>query len=104
MPMTAKELRQVPGLATRTADPVESAKMAGLRYVTDRRPGIGRKRAGKGFTYINVDGSTICDPAEIHRIAVLAIPPAWTEVWICSIAHGHLQATGRDAKGRKQYR
>ena len=86
------------------ADPYESAKVAGLRYVTDARPGIRRKRAGKGFTYLGVDGTPIRDPRELRRIRALGIPPAWTEVWICPIAHGHLQATGRDAKGRKQYR
>jgi DNA topoisomerase-1 len=85
-------------------DPYESAKVAGLRYVTDTRPGIRRKRAGKGFTYIGIDGTPIRDPQELRRIRALGIPPAWTEVWICPLPHGHLQATGRDAKGRKQYR
>ena len=85
-------------------DPVESAKAAGLRYVHDGAPGIRRRRAGSGFQYIGVDGRRITD-AETHaRIKRLAIPPAWRDVWICPIAHGHLQASGRDARGRKQYR
>jgi len=85
-------------------DPVESAKAAGLRYVTDESPGIRRKGAGKGFSYIGLDGKPIRDTAELKRIKSIGIPPAYREVWICPIANGHLQATGRDAKGRKQYR
>jgi DNA topoisomerase-1 len=85
-------------------DPQVSAKAAGLRYVTDTRPGIRRQRAGKGFTYLNVDGTRLLDPQELQRIKSLGIPPAWTKVWICPLPHGHLQATGYDAKGRKQYR
>src|SRR5579884_1053723 len=85
-------------------DPVESAKQAGLRYITDTRPGIRRKRAGKHFSYIGLDGTPIHDEKTLKRIKSLAIPPAWTDVWISPIASGHLQATGRDAKGRKQYR
>ena len=85
-------------------DPEASAKAAGLRYVSDERPGIRRQRAGRGFTYLGVDGRSIRDPAVLHRLKSLGIPPAWTEVWICPLPHGHLQATGRDAKGRKQYR
>jgi DNA topoisomerase-1 len=81
-----------------------SAKGAGLRYGTDASPGIRRKRAGKGFTYIDVEGRRLRDPQKLHRIKSLAIPPAWTKVWICPIPQGHLQATGYDAKGRKQYR
>ena len=85
-------------------DPVESAKAAGLRYVSDAKPGIRRKRFGKGFGYRDPDGTPITDPATLMRIRSLAIPPAWRGVWICPIANGHLQATGRDAKGRKQSR
>ena len=85
-------------------DPVESAKAAGLRYVNDSTPGIRRKRAGKHFSYIGLDGKPIRDPEELKRIRSLGIPPAWTDVWICPKANGHIQATGRDAKGRKQYR
>ncbi len=85
-------------------DPVKSAKLAGLRYVCDDTPGIERKRAGKGFSYIGVDGKPIRDPEELNRFKALVIPPAWTKVWICPLPNGHLQATGRDEKGRKQYR
>ena len=86
-------------------DPVESAKAVGLRYVADDIPGIERQRSGeKGFTYVGADGKTLRDPDEIHRIDSLAIPPAYDQVWICPFKNGHLQATGRDAKGRKQYR
>lgn len=84
--------------------PAESAKEAGLRYVSDADPGILRKRRGKGFTYVGVNGETIRDARVLARIKSLVIPPAWTEVWICGSANGHLQATGRDAKGRKQSR
>ena len=84
--------------------PAESAKEAGLRYVSDADPGIRRKRRGKGFTYVGVKGETIHDAKVLARIKSLAIPPAWTNVWICPSPNGHLQATGRDAKGRKQSR
>jgi DNA topoisomerase I len=85
-------------------EPIESARDARLRYVSDSRPGIRRKRAGKGFSYIGLDGAPIRDDETLRRIKSLAIPPAWEQVWICAQANGHLQATGRDAKGRKQYR
>jgi DNA topoisomerase-1 len=85
-------------------DPVQIAKSAGLRYVNDSRPGIRRKRAGKHFSYIGLDGKPIHDKDELQRIRSLGIPPAWTNVWICPKPNGHIQATGRDAKGRKQYR
>lgn len=84
--------------------PHEAARAAGLRYVTDEMPGIRRKLAGKHFAFYNPNGRKIRDQAEIARIRALAIPPAYTDVWISPIAHGHLQATGRDARGRKQYR
>ncbi|MBF6611512.1 MAG: DNA topoisomerase IB [Chloroflexi bacterium] len=87
-----------------TVDPIASAKAAGLRYVTDTRPGIKRKRAGKNFSYIGLDGKPIHDPEELARIKSLGIPPAWRDVWICPSPKGHIQATGYDAKGRKQYR
>jgi len=87
-----------------TLDPEESSKLAGLRYVTDAKPGITRKRRGKSFRYFDPSGAPIQDEKILARIKSLVIPPAWTDVWICSIAHGHLQATGRDAKGRKQSR
>jgi DNA topoisomerase-1 len=83
---------------------VEAAEEAGLHHVSDRRPGIRRVRAGKGFSYRRPDGSTLRDPDERARIAALAVPPAWTDVWICPDPLGHIQATGRDLRGRKQYR
>ena len=86
------------------ADPEASARAAGLRYVSDLGPGIRRKRAGKAFSYLDPDGAVIKDKETIRRIKSLAIPPAWTDVWICPNARGHIQATGRDARGRKQYR
>ncbi len=82
----------------------QAAKAAGLRYTTDAVPGIRRVKRGKSFTFIAPDGKNITDKAEIARIKALAIPPAYADVWICPIANGHLQATGRDARGRKQYR
>jgi DNA topoisomerase-1 len=86
------------------ADPTESAKAVGLRYVMDSRPGIRRVEAGKSFRYVDPEGKKVTGPEELRRIRSLVIPPAWTEVWICPLANGHLQATGRDARGRKQYR
>ncbi len=86
------------------ADPKFSAKAVGLRYVSDNAPGIRRKRNGSGFTYVAPDGKTIRNVSELNRIKSLGIPPAWTDVWICTDENGHLQAVGRDAKGRKQYR
>ena len=85
-------------------DPRDAAESAGLRYVSDARPGIRRKKAGKGFIYTRADQSKLSEPDVLKRLKGLAIPPAWTEVWICPWADGHIQATGRDAKGRKQYR
>lgn len=85
-------------------DPVASAKAAGLRYVTDDGPGIRRKLNGNGFIYLDASGQTIRDQAILQRIQALAIPPAWQEVWICPSPNGHIQATARDSKGRKQYR
>jgi DNA topoisomerase-1 len=87
-----------------SVDPEASAEAAGLRYVSDASPGIRRKRAGRGFTYVGTDGRRVHDRATLERIRRLAIPPAYTDVWICPAANGHLQATGRDARGRKQYR
>jgi DNA topoisomerase I len=84
--------------------PIESARTAGLRYVTDDRPGIRREMSSLGFKYYRPDGRLIRRPAELKRIASLAVPPAWKDVWICPDGRGHLQATGRDARGRKQYR
>jgi len=85
--------------------PTESAKLAGLRYIDDRRtPGIRRIGSKTRVHYVSPHGRTIADRAELQRIRSLAIPPAWTDVWICPDSRGHLQATGRDARGRKQYR
>jgi DNA topoisomerase-1 len=85
-------------------DPREDARAAGLRYVSDDRPGITRHRSGRGFAYRDPHGETIRDRVVRRRIAAIAIPPAWTDVWICSNPRGHILATGRDARGRKQYR
>lgn len=95
----------VAAAAVLTDEAKQAAKAARLRYVTDDKPGIRRERVGeKEFRYIGVDGDEIADEKTLTRIRSLGIPPAWTDVWICPIPHGHLQATGRDAKGRKQYR
>ena len=83
---------------------VAHARAAGLGYVTDTGPGIRRKRAGTGFSYYSPDGKLISDTDVVKRIKALAVPPAWTDVWICPKSNGHIQATGRDARGRKQYR
>jgi DNA topoisomerase I len=85
-------------------DPEAAAEAAGLVYVSDDQPGITRRRQGRSFAYYRPDGSRITDRNMIDRINSLAIPPAYTDVWICPRPNGHLQATGRDARGRKQYR
>ncbi|MET0168065.1 MAG: DNA topoisomerase IB [Vicinamibacterales bacterium] len=82
----------------------ESARSAGLVYVTDRAPGFQRRRRGRGFRYLDQRGRVIRRRADLDRIARLVIPPAWKDVWICPNPRGHLQACGRDARGRKQYR
>lgn len=81
----------------------EAATCAGLTYVSDTGPGYTRRRAGKGFLYLDANGKVLRDRAVLARLRGLVIPPAWTEVWICQDEYGHLQATGRDARGRKQY-
>jgi DNA topoisomerase-1 len=83
---------------------VAAAAEAGLRYVTDNSPGYGRRANGKQFKYLDTQGKTIRDEERLLRIKRLAIPPAWTDVWICPSPAGHIQATGRDARRRKQYR
>jgi DNA topoisomerase I len=83
------------------ADP---SRAAGLTYVSDLEPGIRRKKTGTGFSYWSPAGHLISNKAVLNRIRRLAVPPAWADVWICPQADGHVQATGRDAKGRKQYR
>ncbi|MGE4240000.1 DNA topoisomerase IB [Ramlibacter sp.] len=85
-------------------DPREAAEVAGLQYVSDEQPGIRREQAGDLVAYFKDNGDPVHDDATLERIRKLAIPPAWTEVWICARANGHIQATGRDARGRKQYR
>jgi len=85
-------------------DPERSAQVAGLRYVNDQMAGFGRRGTPQRFRYIGVDGKSRVDARHLQRIRSLVIPPAWSDVWICPAPNGHLQATGRDARGRKQYR
>ena len=85
------------------ADAIDAAEEAGLRYVSDDRPGYTRKAKGEDFDWLDADGEPIRDEQRLLRIKRLAIPPAWTEVWVSPLANGHIQATGRDARGRKQY-
>jgi DNA topoisomerase-1 len=85
-------------------DAQAAAREAGLRYIDDRHPGITRRRRGRHFFYTYSDGRPVRDEKELARIRALAIPPAYNDVWISPIANGHIQATGRDARGRKQYR
>jgi DNA topoisomerase I len=85
-------------------DPKDAAESAGLRYVSVEQPGLRRRKSGRSFRYLNPDGTAVTDTQALHRIRSIVIPPAWTDVWICRSANGHIQATGRDAKGRKQYR
>jgi DNA topoisomerase I len=85
-------------------DPIGSARAAGLKYTTDTTPGIRRVRYGSTFRYFGASGRRVTNRDELTRIKALVIPPAWDDVWICPDANGHLQATGRDARGRKQYR
>src|SRR5215218_1460143 len=85
-------------------DPAEAAKAAQLRYVSDDKPGISRVKSGSGFRYKGPDGRAVKDRETLYRIKRLAIPPAWTDVWIAPWENGHIQATGRDARRRKQYR
>lgn len=99
-----KKVRQSPSLPKVLTEPEVSAHVVHLRYVEDSIPGIRRKRKGKKFTYVDPRGKVIRNSAELKRIVSLVIPPAWEDVWICPFGNGHLQATGRDARGRKQYR
>ena len=113
----ARELRRLPAMnqsarrepavrksLTQLVLPAAAARAAGLRYVTNAAPGIRRQRAGKAFRYVAPDGKTVHAAETLSRIRALAIPPAWSDVWICPLEDGHLQAIGRDARGRKQYR
>jgi len=87
-----------------TVDPRDAALEAGLRYVDDSKPGLTRRKTASGFRYVDAKGAPVRDPSVLKRVRALAVPPAYTDVWICPRANGHIQATGRDAKGRKQYR
>lgn len=85
-------------------DPVKIAKLAGLKYVSDSKPGYTRKKAGKGFFYLDEKGEKIKDKEKLERLKKLVLPPAWRNIWICPFHNGHLQATGYDDLDRKQYR
>jgi len=91
-------------ITTTQTHPQASARAASLKYVDDSQSGYGRRRSGRGFVYLRPDGRLVRNPKILRRIRSLVIPPAWTDVWICLDANGHLQATGHDARGRKQYR
>lgn len=93
-----------PSAADLDLPPPTAARRAGLRYSSDAEPGIRRRKSGEGFRYVDAEGRAVTAPATLDRIAKQAIPPAWTDVWICADPEGHLQATGRDARRRKQYR
>jgi DNA topoisomerase-1 len=97
-------LRDAPDVSALPTEPSQAARSAGLRYVSDDQPGFTRQRAGKSFRYFDKDGNELGAEQHLARIKSLAVPPAWTDVWICPITNGHLQATGRDARGRKQHR
>ena len=94
----------IPSPSDTPTDPATAAQAVGLRYVSDADPGLHRRRVGTGFRYLDVEGRPIRDPETVRRIRALAIPPAWSDVWICPSPRGHIQATGRDEKRRKQYR
>jgi DNA topoisomerase-1 len=98
----APDLREAAAVADEAV--LTAAAEAGLRYVTDEEPGIRRVKRGKGFSYTRAGGRSVVGKEARQRIEQLVIPPAWTDVWICADPNGHLQATGRDARGRKQYR
>ena len=103
-PRAQRMVKPLPTRLTNRPAPADSARTAGLRYSSDNRPGITRRKSGSGFTYLTPEGRVLRDQAELHRIRSLVIPPAWKDVWISPDPRGHLQATGRDARGRKQYR
>lgn len=107
MPVTAKNGVKIPKKLADleiVTEPEEAAAEAGLRYVSDDQPGYTRKARGKDFAYLDTEGKEIKDEQRLLRIRRLAIPPAYRDVWICPTANGHIQATGRDDRGRKQYR
>lgn len=102
---TSRSRRQPIAVQIQKKTPAEeSARIAGLRYVSDAHPGLRRLVAGRGFRYVDAEGKPVRDAETLRRIRALVIPPAWTDVWICPLPNGHLQATGRDARGRKQHR
>ena len=104
-PELTNDRRSLHSQALRAAvDPRRAAHEADLTYVTDAAPGIRRQRFGRGFRYFGLDGRPVRDPGELDRIRRLVVPPAWRDVWICPDPHGHIQAIGRDARGRRQYR
>jgi DNA topoisomerase I len=102
--MATKRKRGPRAARVEALDPEGAARAAGLVYVSDEAPGVRRRRAGRGFAYTAPDGAPVRAAKELRRIRAMAVPPAWTDVWICPSARGHIQATGRDARGRKQYR
>ena len=99
-----EKTKTAPGENGSRPDAEESARQASLTYVSDSEPGIRRKRSGKGFSFVGANGKPVSDRKTLARIRALVIPPAWTDVWICADPDGHIQATGRDQRGRKQYR
>ena len=104
MSVSAQKVSKKKSIEANAVDSAEAAEEAGLRYVTDDRPGYTRKANGHHFQYLDIEGKRIRDEQRLLRIKRLAVPPAWTDVWICPSPNGHLQATGRDARRRKQYR
>src|ERR1700753_3349407 len=106
MAATQEQIRKATRELAKAVNDVEprTLKEAGLVYVSDEEPGFRRRKAGKHFVFYDADGKRISDEKVVARIRRLAIPPAYRDVWICRYDNGHLQATGRDARGRKQYR
>lgn len=102
-PVAARHKARAPRVGPFTA-PEDAARAADLRHVSDERPGITRRRSGPGFSYASSDGTVVRDKETLRRIRALAIPPAWNSIWICPQSNGHIQATGRDVRNRKQYR
>jgi DNA topoisomerase I len=104
LPNKSRNGNKLNGDAKIAADSLEAAEEAGLRYVSDEQPGFSRQRKGEEFEYFDTKGKPIRDEQRLLRIKRLAVPPAWSDVWICPSPNGHIQATGRDARRRKQYR
>lgn len=103
MTLSAAETEAIKETLAAVEDPLEAARLAGLRYITEETAGYARRKRGRGFSYYAPDGTLVKDKQTRARIEALAIPPAWNEVWISPTPNGHIQATGRDEKGRKQY-